>query len=654
MTVRELLDTLLPHRVREIPEIEVPILIEELEISDLEAIQEITGLGGREATKLLVKFQESKTGYKVRDVFCTPDARALMKETLAIVAQYGVTPIGRSALTSLTPSLSREDTGKRLDRLNEFLQVFQQLGRERIQDVLKALAEARFAKPEPERPPMVVASSTEQKTRLLKMFGPHLRVEAVDSEAKIREAIAKEPHILSTHPLKGERDIMVIGETLDPVEICPHVIINYYVRRRPILQTFVRISELLADLPNLPNMREETESAQKVLNLLDGLREAPVSLEDTIMEAEEKVNEEIKKLRTRDGGMEELKSFIEDIIFELADRLNLEEDEAKLLREAAYENQTLPFTFSPSKTRTLSISYKRRRSQERYVKLKEVAFEMEKERVKVDRAIRRLFELELLLSIARFARDHDLNIPQLNDGRGIGFEQGRNLFLIQDELKGAGKVEPVSYSVGDTKIELFGAETHPTVMLTGANSGGKTTLLETLALIHILTLLALPVPAKKADVPLTPLYLFRRRTVRKVGSLEYAIRILRPVMAKRQPKVLLMDEFEALTEPGALGRIIASVLNNLPKRSLTLFVTHLAREILPHLKTSIRVDGIEAKGIDDQGNLIVDRQPIFNHLGTSTPELIISKLSKKAKSKRLQKVYQDMIRLLEAGTPSAT
>jgi len=177
-------------------------------------------------------------------------------------------------------------------------------------------------------------------------------------------------------------------------------------------------------------------------------------------------------------------------------------------------------------------------------------------------------------------------------------------------------------------------------------------LLETMALIHILTLLGLPVPAERADVPLIPLYLFRRRTVRKVGSLEYAIRVLRPIMTKHQPKVLLMDEFEALTEPGALGRIVASILNDLPKGSLTLFVTHLAREILPHLKTPVRVDGIEAKGIDDQGNLIVDRQPIFNHLGTSTPHLIISRLSKRAKSKGLQKVYQDMISLLEVGTPT--
>jgi dsDNA-specific endonuclease/ATPase MutS2 len=272
---------------------------------------------------------------------------------------------------------------------------------------------------------------------------------------------------------------------------------------------------------------------------------------------------------------------------------------------------------------------------------------MEETRISVDHVVRGLFQLDAFQAIARFAEDYKLSTPLLNNGSGIGFEAGRNLFLVQDSSRGSGRVDPVSYSVGDISIELFGAETQPVVLLTGANSGGKTTLLETLATIHFLSLLGLPVPARRADVPFVPLYLFRRRTARKVGSLEYAIRVLRPVMSRHKPKLLLMDEFEALTEPGALGRIIASLLNDLPKGSLTLFVTHLAREILPYLRTSVRVDGIEANGIDDKGNLIVDRQPVFNHLGTSTPELIISKLAKKTNSKRLQKVYRNMIELLE-------
>lgn len=80
--------------------------------------------------------------------------------------------------------------------------------------------------------------------------------------------------------------------------------------------------------------------------------------------------------------------------------------------------------------------------------------------------------------------------------------------------------------------------------------------------------------------------------------------------------------------------------------SLLLLVTHLARETLPHVRLPIRVDGIEAEGLDKDGELIVDRQPKFNHIGSSTPKLIIMKLSKSAKTGD-KALYGDILNSLE-------
>jgi hypothetical protein len=635
--------TLLPLKVGALSEIDLAFLNEAFEISDLGTIQEITKLSEREAARLTIKFQEAKTGKKVRDLFCTRDARSLVKEVLTIVAGYGITVVGKRTLASLTPSTDKEYLEKRFSRLSEFLQLFQHVGKGRMEEVLRALSEARFVKAEAEEPVTVIASS-EEKVQLIEKFGSHIKVE-VATEAEIPNILAKESHVLSTRPFKDVVEITVPGNFLDSAEVCPQLVINYYVTRAPLLQASIKISEVLTEAFGMV----DSDSVKKALSLLDGLKEQTVSLEDSIQVAEDRINGQVKKLITRGGGMDDFRDLVEETLLGLADDLNLKTDEVNLLREGALDIETLPFTFSLSKIRALSTRHRIRRAQETYIKLRNVALELEKGRSKVATTVKRLFELDCLLAVTRFANDYNLRIPQLNEGVGIGFVKGRNLLLIQDKLKGANEVAPVSYSVGQAMVPLFGAENRPIVMLTGANSGGKTTLLETLALIHILALLGLPVPVEKADVPLIPLYLFRRRTVRKVGSLEYAIKVLRPVMTKRYAKLLLMDEFEALTEPGAVGRIVASILNDLPKGSLTLFVTHLARETLPHLKTHIRVDGIEAKGIDEEGNLIVDRQPIFNHLGTSTPHLIIIRLSKRTKNKRLQKAYQDMINLLETG-----
>ncbi len=46
--------------------------------------------------------------------------------------------------------------------------------------------------------------------------------------------------------------------------------------------------------------------------------------------------------------------------------------------------------------------------------------------------------------------------------------------------------------------------------------------------------------------------------------------------------LVLIDEFEALTEPGAAGRIIATMMNKAAlSNNLVLLVTHLARETCP-------------------------------------------------------------------------
>jgi hypothetical protein len=158
------------------------------------------------------------------------------------------------------------------------------------------------------------------------------------------------------------------------------------------------------------------------------------------------------------------------------------------------------------------------------------------------------------------------------------------------------------------------------------------------------------VPAERAEIPLLPLYFYRRKAIKKTGSFEYSMRALSRIFMREGGKVVLIDELEALTEPGAMGRIIASMLNNLPKDTLAMVITHLIHEILPHISVEmekVRIDGIESEGLDAHGNIIVDRQPMFNHIGSSTPELVIKRLLGGIRKEELRKVYEEIIKALE-------
>jgi len=115
----------------------------------------------------------------------------------------------------------------------------------------------------------------------------------------------------------------------------------------------------------------------------------------------------------------------------------------------------------------------------------------------VARAATAVADAAFLLSLGRFAAENDHVRPTLVDD-GIAVRNARNPFLD-------GKVQPVSYGVGSHGLADAAAEADPppsgdrVSVLTGANSGGKTTLLETLCAVALLTSMGLPVPAAAAE-----------------------------------------------------------------------------------------------------------------------------------------------------------
>ena len=86
---------------------------------------------------------------------------------------------------------------------------------------------------------------------------------------------------------------------------------------------------------------------------------------------------------------------------------------------------------------------------------------------------------------------------------------------------------------------------------------------------------------------------------------------------------------------------LIEILQSDPNTS-TVICSHLAKEIEEVTDVAIRIDGIEAKGLDENLDLIVDRTPRFGVLARSTPELIVERLSKLAKSPK-KEVYAKIL-----------
>ncbi|HPT18497.1 MAG TPA: DNA mismatch repair protein MutS [Methanothrix sp.] len=255
------------------------------------------------------------------------------------------------------------------------------------------------------------------------------------------------------------------------------------------------------------------------------------------------------------------------------------------------------------------------RGEERGLKAKrELARALQYRKQAAEEMVRAVMEFDFLYALGSFALDENLAFPEIAEEACLSFEQGRHLFLKE--------AEPVSYALGGAGHE------EKVALLSGVNSGGKTTLLDLIAQIAILAHMGLPVPAGACRIGLFQefYYFSKSRGTLSAGAFETAMRKF-SVVENEKRKLVLADELEAITEPGASARIIACMLDELNRRECAaVFVSHLAEDVHRYTETAVRVDGIAAEGLDENNNLRVSRSPRYNYLAKSTPELILDRL----------------------------
>jgi dsDNA-specific endonuclease/ATPase MutS2 len=198
----------------------------------------------------------------------------------------------------------------------------------------------------------------------------------------------------------------------------------------------------------------------------------------------------------------------------------------------------------------------------------------------------------------------------------MAISNSSNLFLD--------KAQPISFHLN---------EKNKCSILTGANSGGKTTLLE--HIIQVISLIQIGLPVRgEVKMPLfTDIYYFAKNK----GSVNKgAFETLLTQMSKIKPgkkTLILADEIESVTEPGVAGAIVSASAEYFIKQGCFMVVaTHLGKEIQKKLPENARIDGIEAKGLDEFYELIVDHNPVLGRLANSTPELIIEKMANSFKT----------------------
>jgi len=170
----------------------------------------------------------------------------------------------------------------------------------------------------------------------------------------------------------------------------------------------------------------------------------------------------------------------------------------------------------------------------------------------IEAAAAAITELDFINARAIFQQRFACVIPEVGTSDELQFVEARHP-LLEENLRTSGDpVVPVSFSLDDN---------NNTMVISGANAGGKTVVLKTAGLLSLMALSGLPVPAREAHVP------FYASVLADIGDHQslaanlstftsHVANISRMIELCKAPALVLLDEVGTGTDPeegSALG-----------------------------------------------------------------------------------------------------
>jgi dsDNA-specific endonuclease/ATPase MutS2 len=652
---------------------------------DIASLAEVSGVSHNFALSLARDARSRIEGCSLSDFLKTKEALDLYSRILELIKSYSHTMHARDKLNLFYPLPS-----SRMDLVMErqaFIKEYLEIGKIFSEDseFLHLLSRVRKLRSVPGnlkvRDRIILCGNPELLEPAREKFQPFLTVqraedlsEFVDLARGYSSVIVFDDTYLSFDLPEGiepeyfqdlskaeswkilpEKELAFFARNLDSIKACLNIVQTLRSKNFRFLEELSpdQLEDLRKALLKLGEDGKPVEGFDPELDRLEKtLKNLDPVLTSALNEANQRMNKTLEMssltlngqelIKLISGGMEikdllakELniiyKGEIETLKEELSDKLNLQKQEKLILDSLFSEEISYPLQVSQLQLQFLKQKLNTALEKTRLTRKRELAKTLSGFREPVELLVRNILDFDLGFSIACFSAQFKMVLPELISETGIGFRAGENLFLKARH----GEIEPVSYAIGKTGLSPPGFENR-VVLLSGVNSGGKTSLLELLAQCVILAYMGFPVPAEELQLgPVEEFYYFgKSKGTLDAGAFETTLKQF-SVLSEASEKLVLADELESITEPGASARIIAGILEYLSEneKSLGIFVSHLSELILENTEAEIRVDGIEAEGLDSRLELIVNRNPVYNCVARSTPELIVERLLRKTTGK---------------------
>ena len=598
-------------------------LLKVIQNYEVDRLANIDGVSQQKAVEII----NSALGNPVQEFLKTDQAYQIYDDILKRISEFASTKYGKNRILLINPIENEDKIMENLKFVMNAKKAASDLPLNDIKTLLKLIHPPIKKKIKYDSSRALLVESRRDYEHLMDM---NLNSYSSIVTADEMESLGEYEFIIYVYSeglleLDDVHNITMVNSDSRDFEIVPEVILSYFYENYELLKNVLKVRTILGYDSILP----------EVITVLDSLKVDSVdeelfdkAVEDAKKRADEMLEKSIKKIDLsgdevlslmNEGLPLKIQKIFDDVIKEVKIDIKAETG-------CSFDPfiQKYPVEIDYQELERVKKMELAKKNVNEFEKKVEAASYLSNYKEKVEKEIRDVLEFDYEFALGCFAYYYDLHPPTI--GNFFKFKEALHLNLA---LNKSSNIQRIDYTLDYPEN---------VALLTGANSGGKTTLLETLAQISIMAQMGLPVCAKEATIkPVEEIYFFSKKRSLDAGAFESFLNTFMPIVTKDTNKLILLDELEAITELEAAVKIIASFIDFIKDSdSYAVIVTHMAREIMKH--THVRVDGIEAKGLDDDYNLIVDRTPKMNYLAKSTPELILRMIYNKSDGK-IKEIY---------------
>ncbi len=587
---------------------------------DVERIINIDGISQRKAIQIMNQLLNNDN----YEFMKSDRALEIYEDIINKILAYSNTSYSKNRILLLSPSKDQNKIKKQVKFIMNAKKEVSQMPIIKLRGLMKNLKELEEPKAEYDASKVILVESEEDNSYLTDLgLNQYYPILTASDSPLLKEELMNYDLIFYVYSqgildFEGMPNLVMINIDENDYEIVPEKIINFFTQNQEIFEKVHEIQKIR----NKESVLGEIIPIIDEINIID---KKEVDIDELVNALKYEMDEELEKsIKNIDLEGDEILNLLNN---NFPPKISKIFDDIISKRKAIIKEKTgmdfdpylrkYPIEIDEQEIERVKLERSSKKENDIFDIKKNAAIQLNSIKEKAIEEVKDAIKFDYEFSLGSFAYEYGLVEAEFSD---------------EIKLKGALHLDLALKKENENiqKIDYELTQKENVALLTGANSGGKTTLLETLTQISIMAQMGLPVSADECEIKLfDEIYHFSKKRSLDAGAFESFLNVFIPIVTTQSEKLVLLDELEGITELEAAVKIISTFIDMIKEsNSYGIIVTHMARELMNY--TDIRVDGIEAKGLDEDYNLIVDRTPKMNFLAKSTPELILKRIYEKS------------------------